>query len=338
VDSGIDPGKIRWERVRRLTFVPFLADGRCALVPAGDGLVLPSGEVLAGEDPMLDTGLRMPLVTAGFRRQGFHPFAVAGDHLYVWGEGDDGYRGARPHAEVELWKGTAAEAARRLRAAGDGHAAAVVEAADWARRALDDAAFYRDSQLLLETSYLCDGTPRGGSGFGGTAAQWRAQRGRLGQAIDRDGTFLDVGCANGHLLESMAAWCAERGVRLEPFGVDLSPGLVAEARRRLPQWADRIWVGNAVDWTAPGGRRFDVVHTLLDLVPAARMGQMVRHQLEHLVASGGRLLVSSYVPVEDRSRHADRILRRLGFRVDGVTHPAQLPGRGHPPSAWIQRP
>jgi 2-polyprenyl-3-methyl-5-hydroxy-6-metoxy-1,4-benzoquinol methylase len=31
------------------------------------------------------------------------------------------------------------------------------------------------------------------------------------QAIDRDGSFLDVGCANGHLLESMAAW-----IRREP--------------------------------------------------------------------------------------------------------------------------
>ena len=31
------------------------------------------------------------------------------------------------------------------------------------------------------------------------------------QAIDRDGSFLDVGCANGHLLESMAA-----GIRRQP--------------------------------------------------------------------------------------------------------------------------
>ena len=34
---------IAWRQVRRLTFVPFLADGRCALVPAGNGLALPSG-------------------------------------------------------------------------------------------------------------------------------------------------------------------------------------------------------------------------------------------------------------------------------------------------------
>ena len=93
MDTGVDHAAVGWEQARRLTFVPFLADGRCALVPAGDRLVLPSGEVLAGEDPMLDTGLRVPLVTAGFRRQGFHPFAVEGDHVYVWCEGDDGYRG-----------------------------------------------------------------------------------------------------------------------------------------------------------------------------------------------------------------------------------------------------
>jgi hypothetical protein len=196
VDTGVDHAAVGWEQVRRLTFVPFLADGRCALVPAGDRLVLPSGEVPAGEDPMLDAGLRVPLVTAGFRRQGFHPFAVEGDHVYVWCEGDDGYRGARPHAEVELWKG--------------------------------------------------------------------------------------------------------------------------------PPWWRRP--------TAPAGpfpRRPST---------EARTGQMVRHRLERLVAPGGRLLVSSYVPGRDRSRHAAAVLRRLGFRVDGVTHPAQVPGRPHPPTAWIQLP
>jgi hypothetical protein len=135
----------------------------------------------------------------------------------------------------------------------------------------------------------------------------------------------------------MVGWCAERGVRLEPYGVDLSAGLVAEARRRLPRWAERLWVGNALDWTAPGGRRFDFVHTLLDLVPAARLEQMVRHQLDHLVVPGGRLLVSSYGPARDRSRHAEQVLRRLGFPVDGVTEPADSPaGRAQPPTAWIR--
>jgi hypothetical protein len=44
-------------------------------------------------------------------------------------------------------------------------------------------------------------------------------------------------------MESVAAWCAERGLAIEPYGVDISPALAELARRRLPQWADRIWVG-----------------------------------------------------------------------------------------------
>ncbi len=337
VHGGVDFDSIEWDRVWRLTFVPFLADGRCALIPAGGRLALPSGQVLAGEDPVLDTGLRVPLVTAGFRRQGLHPFAAEGDHVYVWCEGDDRYRGSRPHAEVDLWKGPAEEAARRLRAAGDEHAATVVEAADRARRSLGEEDLYRDWQRVMEASYLRASSPQGGSGFGGTAAAWRASRSQIFQAVDRDGTFLDVGCANGHLMESAVAWCAERGIRLEPYGVDLSARLGGEARRRLPQWADRIWVGNALDWAAPDGRRFDFVHTLLDLVPATRLGEMLTHQLDHLVAAGGRLLASHYVPADDRSRHPAEVLSRLGVRVDGVTGPGDNAGRAVPPTAWVQR-
>jgi hypothetical protein len=102
VRGVVEYDSVAWDQVRRLSFVLFLDDGRCVLIPVGDRLVLPSGEVLDGEDPMLDTGLRVPLVTAGFRRQGFHPFAVDGEHVYVWCEGDADYRGDRPHAEVEL--------------------------------------------------------------------------------------------------------------------------------------------------------------------------------------------------------------------------------------------
>ena len=326
-----------WDGVRRLTFVPFLHDGRCALIPVGGRLALPSGEVLPGEDPLLDAGLRIPLMTAGFRRQSLHTLNADGDHLWMWCQGDDDYRGSRPHAQVSLWKGEAAEAARRLRAAGDERAAATVEAADRARRSLDDESFYRDGLRLMEASYLRERTPQGGSGFGGTAAQWRSSRGQICQAIDRDGGFLDVGCANGHLMESVAAWCAERGFHVKPYGLDLSAGLVAEARRRLPRWADRIWVGNALDWVAPGGRRFDFVHTLLDLVPEPRVGEMLAHQLDRLVAPGGRLLVSNYVPADQHSRHPAAVLGRLGFGVDGVTGPGGGAGRAVPPTAWVRR-
>jgi hypothetical protein len=88
-------------QVRRITFVPFLADGRCVLITEPGGPALPAGEVRAGEDYVLDTVLRVPLETVGFRYQRFHPFALDGNHLYAWIEGAP-YSGDRPHRTAQL--------------------------------------------------------------------------------------------------------------------------------------------------------------------------------------------------------------------------------------------
>ncbi|MFI5243273.1 MAG: class I SAM-dependent methyltransferase, partial [Gemmatimonadales bacterium] len=80
------------------------------------------------------------------------------------------------------------------------------------------------------------------------------KRGLNADAVDRDGAFLDVGCASGYLLETLVAWCRERGIAIDPYGLDISPELADIARRRLPQWAERVFVGNALTWIPP--RRF----------------------------------------------------------------------------------
>jgi hypothetical protein len=48
------------DQVRRITFVPFLADGRCVLIDEPGGPALPAGEVLDGEHYLLDTVPRIP--------------------------------------------------------------------------------------------------------------------------------------------------------------------------------------------------------------------------------------------------------------------------------------
>src|SRR5712691_704089 len=98
---------------------------------------------------------------------------------------------------------------------------------------------------VYEEHYLASADPHAGSGFGGDEARWEAARRPIVEAIDRDGSFLDVGCANGLLLESIVAWSP---YRIEPYGLDFSPRLVELARRRLPQWADRIYLGDALEW------------------------------------------------------------------------------------------
>lgn len=304
--------------VRRVTFVPFQADGTCLAVPGADGLALPDGMVEPGEHYLLDTSLRVLLMAAGFRLQRVHPFAVAdltdGLHVYLWAEGAR-YCGRRPHRPVELVSGSAETIAARLRAGGDEHAARLVTDAAGSYRDQDEAGYHAGNLRLLEPAYLRGQTPQAGSGFGGTAEQWRDRRGQIVDGLYRDGTFLDVGCANGLLMESVRAWAAERGRLIEPYGVDIAPRLVELARRRLPAWADRIEVGNAVDYRPTGGRRFTFVHALFDSVPAKRYGDLVRH-LRGLVEPRGRLLMSQY-RTDQREPSAGRLLAGLGFDVAG---------------------
>jgi Methyltransferase domain len=324
------------DQVRRITFVPFLTDGRCVLIDEPGDPALPSGEVLDGEDYRLDTVLRVPLQTAGFRYQRFHPFALDRDHLYAWIEGGP-YTGSRPHRTAALLFCSASEAVRRLDEHGEPVLAAAVRAAARSYGTLDQQAFYADNQRTLEAAYLRGTTPRQGSGFGGDERAWEQARRHITEGIAGDGTFLDMGCANGLLMESVAAWCAERGLTVEPYGVDISPALAELARRRLPRWAGRIWTGNAADWRPLGEMRFDYVHILLDCVPRARRADLIRHHLAHTVRPGtGRLLVSDYA-ADPAAGHpaATETLTALGFRVAGRTSGGDCPGRPPAPTAWV---
>ena len=326
---------VEWASIERVTIVPFLDDGR--LVLAEDSLI--HGRVRDGEHALVDSVLRIPMQVAGYRRQGTHVLGVSDAHVAFWVDGAR-YRGTREHKrDARWWTGAAAEGATLLREQGKPNAAALVERADDARVNLTDAQYHEDMQRLLDAAYLSADTPEGGSGFGGTADDWRLARSVLCDAIDRDGSFLDVGCANGHLMETIVEWCAERGVKIEPYGVDISERLAARARERLPQWADRIWVGNALTWTPPAGMRFDVVHTLLEVVPDARHGELVAHLLDVAVAPGGRLLLSWYNPSDDPEHTAAARIRALGYEVGGKTRVPDRPGRSDgTASAWINKP
>lgn len=322
------------DRVRRLTFVPFLPSGDCAAVPDPDGRVyLPAGEVRAGEDWLLEASLRIPLAVAGYRPQRVRAFAADGDHVYAWLDGDR-YRGHRRHADIDLVTGDAAEIAARLADAGRPTEARAVRDGAYSFRTESDDDYYAGVVRLLEPAYLRGTTPQHGSGFSGDAARWRERRGMIGDGIDRSGTFLDLGCANGLLMESVRQWAAERGHDIEPYGVDLAPGLVALARARLPHWADRLTVGNAIDYRPADGRRFTFVHTLLDLVPVRRRPDLVRHALDALVAPGGRLLVSHYQGDGGTDRSAAAHLCALGFPVAGSASQAG----GAATTAWVDAP
>jgi hypothetical protein len=193
-------------------------------------------------------------------------------------------------------------------------AQAAIDAAsrDFAAGAIDESSWQRRVSDALAAAYLGEDDPRWQSGFDGDPELWRDARAFILDAVPSGGSFLDVGCANGYLLECIATWAAERGLELLLHGLELSPDLAEAARRRLPALADRIYSGNASDWMPP--RRFTYVRTGLEYVPAGREPTLVGRLLRDVVEPVGRLIAG---PVA-----GDLVPATLGaFTAAGVPEP-----------------
>jgi hypothetical protein len=177
----------------------------------------------------------------------------------------------------------------------------------------------------LEAQYCRSDDPILQSGFSGGSLRWRAEREPILEAVNADGDFVDVGCANGFLLESLVRWAGERGRTIIPHGVDFGARLIQLAKARMPDYTDNFHVANAWDWKFP--RRYRFVYTLWDCVPESFFADYLRRLLSLAVDAHGRLIVGMYgsrsrgiLPI-DLAGH----LRSLGFRVQGTASGGQPP-------------
>lgn len=153
-------------------------------------------------------------------------------------------------------------------------------------------AWFANVRTVLEAAYLANNEPWKQSGMSGPAERWTALRKPVADCIDRSGSFLDIGCANGYLLECCLDWTAARAIHVEPYGVDLSPQLISLARQRLASYADHFFVANAFEWTPP--RRFDFVRTELVYVPGEYERIYVEHLRDNYLTAQGHLLIANY--------------------------------------------
>ena len=182
------------------------------------------------------------------------------------------------------------------------------------RGEIDEDGWHRAMAELVVPACLAGDNPRAQSGHSGDVIRWEGARRLILDAVDHDGSLLDVGCANGHLMESLHRWAAADGIGLDPWGIDISTELVALAKNRLPQWRDQIFVGNALDWRPP--RRFAFVRTGVEYVPRHRRPAFLRHLLSEVVEPGGRLIVGVYNE-ETGGTALETAVRSWGFEVAG---------------------
>jgi SAM-dependent methyltransferase len=185
--------------------------------------------------------------------------------------------------------------------------------------------FFVEALELHEPKYLAGANPRQQSGFGRDERDWERFRRPIVAPIGTDGSFLDIGCANGLLMESVVTWAREDGHVIEPYGLDISERLAELARQRLPHWRERIFVGNALIWEPPV--RFDFVRTELVYVPGTLRRQYTERLLERYVAPGGQLIVCSYGSSRPEGARAELLVDELRdwrlsiHRVDDVVSP-----------------
>jgi SAM-dependent methyltransferase len=187
------------------------------------------------------------------------------------------------------------------------------------QRALDEgviteAQWFESYNRYFTAKYLAADNPRAQSGHGGDEARWRYSRGMIVEAVHKSGTFLDVGCANGHLIESLYQWLKGSGLSVEFYGLDISEGLAELAKKRLPHWKDRIYIGNALYWMPPV--KYDFVRTGLEYVPLGRQRDYVNHLLANYTAQGGRLIIGLYNE-ERNSRELEGNIRSWGYQTPG---------------------
>lgn len=69
-------------------------------------------------------------------------------------------------------------------------------------------------------------------GDAATFRYWYERRFPIVAAVDRPGSILDIGCANGFLLRSLSAWSKHD---LVPYGVDPDPEAVEVCKQLFPE-------------------------------------------------------------------------------------------------------
>ncbi|MBE3576862.1 MAG: methyltransferase domain-containing protein [Limnochordales bacterium] len=93
------------------------------------------------------------------------------------------------------------------------------------------------------------------NGFSTLEAQEQAHRPLLDliPQVAQGGNILDLGCGNGALLKKLR----ERNPDFIPYGVDVNPVAIQNAKQLLPEFANHFVVGDMFEYRLP--RSIDVV-------------------------------------------------------------------------------
>ncbi|WP_240419470.1 methyltransferase domain-containing protein [Paenibacillus periandrae] len=176
--------------------------------------------------------------------------------------------------------------------------------------------WYEINKTYFTEHYLSADNPRSQSGHGGDEQHYFHNHFMLLDIITKSGSFIDVGYANGYLIESLNKWLnGINTLQVDFYGLDISHELIHLAKKRLPNWKDKLYTGNAFKWIPEN--KFDFVCVKeLGYVPQKMEESFFEHLFNNYVAEEGRLILGPYSE-EKMSRELEGQLSSWGYIPSG---------------------
>ncbi|MFW5720338.1 MAG: hypothetical protein ACOCXT_04905 [Candidatus Dojkabacteria bacterium] len=145
--------------------------------------------------------------------------------------------------------------------------------------------------------------------------EWEAGRIFIASEIDKDGTILDIGCANGLLLVCLEAWS---GKSLDKYGIDTNGDLIIQGKEFFPDLKNNLKIAElrSIKWIEELGLPATYDYIFWNIWDNFVISEEVLDGIEEIITTrikpGGKLLLGFYH--EDKKQNvmqAEKVRKRF---------------------------
>lgn len=150
---------------------------------------------------------------------------------------------------------------------------------------------------------------------------WESRRRFIAKVINKNGTILDIGCANGFFLKCLQKWTA---YKLIPYGIDYNKKCIREAMNLFPLYADNFIFANVLELQnilkQSYLNKFDFVYwNIWDPWEFENQREIESLKLAlKIVSAEGRLILGFYQSEKNKERKIEKLKKIIGLRPSGL--------------------
>jgi len=157
---------------------------------------------------------------------------------------------------------------------------------------------------------------------------WEKMRYFISRSINKNGSILDIGCANGFLLRCLQEWC---DYKLEPYGIDKNQKLINQAKELFPSQAKNFICENLSDLLENSLKlskhgfpaKYDFIYwNVWDFVKFESKKEIdAIGKILDMTSDNGRLILGFYKPQHESNEENKRKIKKLeqlGFKFSGI--------------------